>query len=368
MTNKIDENLTTILEKGDGAHAIVRVRNVFQLQYIKNNFEVVSSFPFIRSVGIKCDKNAVKALEVLPSVEYVSAQSVVKTFENNALDNEKTADLLNFADFENSTANVLSSNSRLTGKGVRLCVLDTGVAPHSDVSIPRERIVHFEDFVNGKDYPYDDNGHGTFVSGVAVGNGLLSSGKISGVAPNCEIVGVKVIEQNGETGAFKILDGMQWLYDNFRRYGIKVVCMSFGADPVPSSDPLKIGAEMLVKAGLTVVCAVGNSGESALKSPAISSEVISVGACDDNFNIAEFSSFGTYKGVMRPDVYARGVDINGLKAYGTYQLMSGTSVSAPYVAGLCCLLYEKYPRMTPAECKRMLLSFAKNVNGIKTLI
>ena len=107
---------------------------------------------------------------------------------------------------------------------------------------------------------------------------MLSGGKLRGVAPAADIVGVKVIEASGEAGTFKILEGMQWLFDNCARLNVRVACMSFGADPVDSADPLKMGAEMLVRRGITVVCAAGNSGIGGLKSPGISSEVITVGA------------------------------------------------------------------------------------------
>ncbi|MDE6060776.1 MAG: S8 family serine peptidase, partial [Clostridia bacterium] len=251
----------------------------------------------------------------------------------------------------------------LDGKGVTMCVMDTGVSLHSDLSIPRERIVHFVDMIGGETQPYDDNGHGTFVAGVACGNGTLSGGRIMGVAPRANVVGLKVIGESGESGTFKILDGMQWLFDNFRQYGIRVVCMSFGAEPQSYADPLKLGAEMLARSGLIVVAASGNSGENSLKSPAISSEVIAVGAVDSADKVARFTSRGTYQGVERPDVFADGVDVKGLNAGGTYSTMSGTSASAPYVAGACCLLCQKYRNLTPRQAKNAILNSSALIGG-----
>lgn len=255
----------------------------------------------------------------------------------------------------------------LDGSGVTLCVMDTGVSPHLDLSVPRERIVHFVDMINESAEPYDDNGHGTFVAGVAAGNGNASARKTAGVAPKANIVGVKVIDDSGESGTFKILDGMQWLFDNFRRYDVRVVCMSFGAEPLEYADPLKIGVEMLARSGLIVVCASGNSGAGSLKSPAISTEVISVGAVDKNLNVASFSSRGYYGGAYRPDVYSQGVDVAGIQVGGTYGKMSGTSVSAPYVAGACCLLCQKYRKLTPYQAKIGVLNRAILKNDIRIL-
>lgn len=351
---KFDGNLVNVLGVQESAQAIVRVRNPLHLGMLERNFEVTALYPFIRSVGIKCAlKDAIK-LERMQEVEYVSAQSKVFALENENI----PLDNLNIA-------NSLSLPRELDGDGVTMCVMDTGVSVHSDLSIPRERIVHFVDMINGDGEPYDDNGHGTFVAGVAAGNGTLSGGKIIGVAPRANIVGIKVIGENGESGTFKILDGMQWLFDNFRQYGIRVVCMSFGAEPQSYADPLKMGVEMLARSGLTVVVASGNSGENALKSPAISNEVIAVGAVDDENKLAPFTSRGIYQGAIRPDVFSDGVNVKGISAGGTYSTMTGTSAAAPYVAGACCLLCQKYRNITPRQIKHAIVNSAMDIDGNK---
>ena len=389
--SKISGGVVTTLCENESADALVRVRNPLHLGYIERNFDVCGLYPFIRSVAIKCSlKDAVK-LERMQEVEYVSAQSKVLALsddeEKHALNDGKINQNHkgeNNSDFDNLTTQndvyerrdvsnnglfspVPTFDESLDGSGVTLCVMDTGVSPHLDLSVPRERIVHFVDMVNESAEPYDDNGHGTFVAGVAAGNGNASARKTAGVAPKANIVGVKVIDDSGESGTFKILDGMQWLFDNFRRYDVRVVCMSFGAEPLEYADPLKIGVEMLARSGLIVVCASGNSGAGSLKSPAISTEVISVGAVDKNLNVASFSSRGYYGGAYRPDVYSQGVDVAGIQVGGTYGKMSGTSVSAPYVAGACCLLCQKYRKLTPYQAKIGVLNRAILKKDIRIL-
>lgn len=389
--SKISGGIVTTLCENESADALVRVRNPLHLGYIERNFDVCGLYPFIRSVAIKCSlKDAVK-LERMQEVEYVSAQSKVLALsddeEKHALNDGKINQNRkgeNNSDFDNLTTQndvyerrnvsnnglfspVPTFDESLDGSGVTLCVMDTGVSPHLDLSVPRERIVHFVDMINESAEPYDDNGHGTFVAGVAAGNGNASARKTAGVAPKANIVGVKVIDDSGESGTFKILDGMQWLFDNFRRYDVRVVCMSFGAEPLEYADPLKIGVEMLARSGLIVVCASGNSGAGSLKSPAISTEVISVGAVDKNLNVASFSSRGYYGGAYRPDVYSQGVDVAGIQVGGTYGKMSGTSVSAPYVAGACCLLCQKYRKLTPYQAKIGVLNRAILKNDIRIL-
>lgn len=389
--SKISSGVVTTLCENESADALVRVRNPLHLGYIERNFDVCGLYPFIRSVAIKCSlKDAVK-LERMQEVEYVTAQSKVLALsddeEKHALNDGKINQNHkgeNNGDFDNLTTQngvyerrnvsnnglfspVPTFDESLDGSGVTLCVMDTGVSPHLDLSVPRERIVHFVDMINESAEPYDDNGHGTFVAGVAAGNGNVSARKTAGVAPKANIVGVKVIDDSGESGTFKILDGMQWLFDNFRRYDVRVVCMSFGAEPLEYADPLKIGVEMLARSGLIVVCASGNSGAGSLKSPAISTEVISVGAVDKNLNVASFSSRGYYGGAYRPDVYSQGVDVAGIQVGGTYGKMSGTSVSAPYVAGACCLLCQKYRKLTPYQAKIGILNRAILKKDIRIL-
>ena len=359
---KIDNGLVGVLEnKEEKIDALVRVRNPLQLGLLEHNFDVIKSYPFIRSVGIKCGLNEAIRLERMQEVEYVSAQSTVFALSDlNGYINEKAYSNGMFSQYP-----VAKFSKELTGEGVTLCVMDTGINPHCDLSVPKNRIVHFEDMVGGEDMPYDDNGHGTFVAGVACGDGLTSAREVVGVAPKANVLGIKVIGDKGESGTFKILDGMQWLFDNFRQYGVKVVCMSFGAEPLSYADPLKIGVEMLSRSGLIVVAAAGNSGENSLKSPAISNEIIAVGAVDKEDRIAEFSSRGVYQGAKRPDVYADGIKVKGIKAGGSYTYMSGTSVAAPYVAGACCLLCEKYKNITPYQAKQAVLHHSLTIDGVR---
>ena len=359
---KIDKGLVGVLGKQeDKIDALVRVRNPLHLGLLEGRFDVIRSYPFIRSVGIKCGLEEAIRLERMQEVEYVSAQSRVFALSDFKDDNSEKV----YSNGMFSQYPIAKFSKELTGEGVTLCVMDTGINPHCDLSVPKNRIVHFEDMIGGENKPYDDNGHGTFVAGVACGDGLTSAREVVGVAPRANVLGIKVIGDKGESGTFKILDGMQWLFDNFRQYGVKVVCMSFGAEPLSYADPLKIGVEMLSRSGLIVVAAAGNSGENSLKSPAISNEIIAVGAVDKADRIADFSSRGVYHGAKRPDVYTDGIKVKGIKAGGSYTYMSGTSVAAPYVAGACCLLCEKYKNITPYQAKQAVLYHSQVVDGVR---
>ena len=97
------------------------------------------------------------------------------------------------------------------GDGVGVAFIDTGVAPHADFLIGKNRVAFFKDFVAGKKNMYDDNGHGTFVCGVCSGCGVMSKFRYSGVAPKSTIFALKALDGKGEASANKILDAQSGL-------------------------------------------------------------------------------------------------------------------------------------------------------------
>ncbi len=255
----------------------------------------------------------------------------------------------------------------LTGKNVGIAVIDTGVHPHSDLVTPNNRIVAFKDFINDKTQPYDDDGHGTHVAGIIAGNGFSSRGKYMGVAPDANIVGIKVLNEDGGGSISDVIAGIQWAIQNRKQYNIKVITLSLGttAKKTYQQDPLCQAVDAAVATGITVVAAAGNNGpkDSTINSPAISPNVIAVGACDDrksttakDITMPDFSSRGpTIDGITKPDILAPGVDIHSLSNEGNdYRSLSGTSMAAPIVAGCASLLYENNPRLTPVQIKRQI--------------
>ncbi|HRU84862.1 MAG: S8 family serine peptidase [Christensenellales bacterium] len=380
IEKKLDFDTYIKFVRGGERSALVYITSVKAFNYLKQDFKITHEFPFIRAVAVSGDFNEIRRLSTSPYVEYITSQSRVFALENDKKTEAGSDDgggrlskVLSEIDAPPSEGvpiseriEKLSLTTPLTGKGVTLAVLDTGIQPHLDISFPINRVKAFYDVYGGTE-PYDDNGHGTFVAGIAAGSGIVSGKKLKGVAPDAELVGVKVIGSSGECGAFNVLEGMQWVLNNAKLLNIKVVCMSFGSSPLSSGDPLKLGAEVLVKNNMTVVCAAGNSGEDGLKSPAVSPDVISVGAVDGDLNEADFSSRGYFSGIRRPDIYAEGVAVTGLNYRGTYTVMSGTSVSAPYIAGAACLLYEKYRGLSPRDVKSMLIKSAEEYGGKRVI-
>lgn len=349
---------------------VVYSNNYFRTKnYLSNmqNCTIFGEFPFIKCFAVSICPSKIGILSSINHVSYIASQA--KVFAQTSIAKQvMNIDLL--------------ANQGFAGKGITIAFIDTGIGSHLDFLVPKNRIILFKDFINHEEVPYDDNGHGTFVISVAAGSGLLSGRKYSGIAPEANIIALKALDSKGETGAFTILEAMQWVFDNHRKYNIKVVCMSFGSQPLESGDPLIAGAEALWNEGVIVVAAAGNSGpeRETIKSPGVSSKIITVGALDDGrddsgnfdrskFKIAEFSSRGPAYNFFKPDLIASGVNLtcasNREKEF--YTKMSGTSVATPLIAGVSALLAEKFKNISPIDVKGLLIRNCTRLTGDRNM-
>ena len=357
LAKKLDPNLLSRVKVQSSASlklgCLIYVRNINtakrELAKRFNQQAIVGEYPFIDAIGLCATVPELEYLADCTWVEYISGQVAVSALL------DKTRAILGIDELH---------DEGICGQGVTAVVIDTGAYPHLDITLGHKRILKFKDFINNKSVPYDDNGHGTFVAGVLAGNGVVSNGKYGGIAPMANIIVLKALDNLGQTETFTILNAMQWVYENKHRYKIKVVCMSFGSNPLPKNDPLIRGAESLWDSGIAVVCAGGNDGPApnTIKSPGSSAKIITVGSAkytDGHFNVADFSSRGPARNRVKPDLLAPGVDITGTKnSTDFYTTMSGTSVSTPFVAGVAALLYQKYPHYSPNQIKSLLLHTA----------
>jgi serine protease AprX len=159
---------------------------------------------------------------------------------------------------------VARSRYGVSGSGVTVAVIDSGVKPHTD--LPATRIKAFVDFVNGRTTPYDDYGHGTHVAGIVAGSGAASSGKYAGVAPGASIVALKVLNANGAGTTSDVMAALEWVLANHAAYRIRVVNLSLGHPVFESAttDPLVELVEQLSRRGIVVVASAGNSGKNSL--------------------------------------------------------------------------------------------------------
>ncbi len=253
----------------------------------------------------------------------------------------------------------------LTGQGVGVAVLDTGIYPHEDF---KDRIIAFHDVVNRRPAAYDDNGHGTHIAAIIGGDGFSSQGMYRGVAPGCNIIAVKVLDHRGNGFASDVLAGLRWIRENRERYGIRIVNISVGSlsrRNMTENSVLVRGVNGAWDDGLVVVVAAGNHGPGrmTITTPGISRKVITVGCSDDYKEVdvmgnrmVDYSGRGpTMACICKPDIVAPGSGIVSCSNEpGKYFSKSGTSMSTPLVSGAIALLLERYPSMTNRDVKLRL--------------
>lgn len=245
-----------------------------------------------------------------------------------------------------------------TGKGINVAILDTGIYPHIDFD---KRIRFFADFVGHRKTVYDDNGHGTHVSGIIAGNGLASHGKYKGIAPGCGIIALKVLDRLGNGNKEDVLRAFRWILENDAKYQIRIVNISVGTTykTIYDHDVLVDGVEALWDKGLIVVAAAGNQGpkSGSITAPGCSKKIITVGSSDMLEGKRALSGRGpTFQCVCKPDLVAPGNRIMSCIPGETqfYGSKSGTSMSTPQVSGGIALMLEKDPLLTNMEIKMLL--------------
>lgn len=220
-----------------------------------------------------------------------------------------------------STPLRLDADDRFTGRGVTIAFLDSGFYPHVDLTTPKNRIVAYRNMVEedgelGSLFQPDvASWHGMMTSVVAAGNGSLSNGFYRGLAPDSDVVLVK-LARTGRITEENIQNGLNWILANREKYKIRVVNISAGGDFEQSylTDPLSQTVELCSASGITIVCAVGNAGHlptHPVFPPASAPSCIAVGGLDDRNSINRAkrgmyrSSYGpTIDGLQKPEVIA----------------------------------------------------------------
>src|SRR5712691_1419726 len=273
----------------------------------------------------------------------------------------------------------------LTGQGIGIAVIDSGVASHPDLG---NRVIVSQNFnpnVNGNDDAY---GHGTAVAGIIAGDGTAGLGQYIGVAPQANLISLRVNDGTGGAPTSAIMNAILWAVVNRITYNIRVINLSLQASVQESyrTSPIDAAVEYAWLKGLVVVVAAGNSGSnSALYAPANDPYVITVGATDDQGTVATtddklagFSSYGvTQDGFTKPDFVAPGRHIITTLAPNSsfalnypsflvgsqYIQLSGTSVAAPVVSGVAALYIESNPTVRPGQLKGVLLATANRLES-----
>ena len=277
----------------------------------------------------------------------------------------------------------------VSGQGIGVAVVDSGVSPHAALS---KKVIASVSFVTGDPIASDTYGHGTHVAGIIAGSGGPAASVTplytGGIAPGAQLINVRVLGANGTGLTSDVIAGIDWAIANRSKYNIRVINLSLG-HPVyepAATDPLCEAVADAVQAGIVVVVAAGNSGKSpdgrmvlgGITSPGNSPLALTVGALNtwatakrSDDSVTTYSSRGPtrFDLAVKPDVAAPGNKIVSLQANGSvlpslyptlhvtgtgnnaYMMLSGTSMAAPMVSGGVALLLQGTPGMTPAQVK-----------------
>jgi len=322
-------------------------------------------YAVIDAVAADATADDLAALDADPTVMSVSIDATVA-----AADNSQSA---------SSSYTLLPTlglpDAGLTGKGVGVAVIDSGVQPNGDFSG-----ASFYDFTSpGSSGPYDDFGHGTHVSGLIASKGNLSQGAYTGIAPRVRLISLKVLDAQGQGSTSTVIDAIEFAVQNRQSLGVDVINLSLGHPIFESleTDPLVQAVEAAVRAGIVVVVSAGNVGRSlttnlpgygGILSPGNAPSAITVGALDTRDTIsrgddavAAFSSRGPtwYDAQSKPDIVAPGqalvsdasigstlftefpaAQIAGNGGAARFLRLSGTSMSAAVTSGVVALIIE----------------------------
>ena len=311
-------------------------------------------------------------------------------------------------------ATLVRQQMAVTGRGVGIAVIDSGITNwHDDLYRSGSgRVAHFKDFTTDtrvwSNGAYDDYGHGTHVAGIIAGTGYDSNGKHKGIAPSSKLVGLKVMDRLGRGYMSDVIAAIDYAISVKATYNIRVINLSVASGVYESYwlDPLTLAARRAVDAGIVVVASAGNLGQNSqgqkqtggITSPGNAPWVLTVGASSEegtsrrnNDTIAGFSSQGPtwIDFAAKPDIVAPGVGIESLSdprstlyyslpkmllsgsllglSYKPYLSLSGTSMSAPVVAGTVALMLEANPKLTPNAVKAILQYTAQVKSGSSLL-
>jgi serine protease AprX len=325
----------------------------------------------------------IDALSLVPTVAFVHHDATVGPQPSAAPPVPAPADQVSGVYPRVVRADKVWQQQGIAGGGVTVAILDSGVAADADLTQPQNRILASVNFADQR-LTSDPGGHGTHIAGIVAGNGTNSGGQFTGIAPQANVVDVRVLGSKGSGRISSVVRGIEWVLAHRTVYNIRVINLSFGAPARLSYrvDPMSAAVEIAWRRGLVVVAASGNGGPArgTVVTPGIDPYVITVGATDDRGTLgrgddllAWFSAWGSADSNAKPDLVAPGRRIVSLRVPGsaldtlfpervvvaqngwTYFRLTGTSMATAVMSGAAALLLSGRPNLTPDQVKALLV-------------
>jgi len=363
---------------------------------------VIGNLPIIHGLALSLTAGQARDLATNPDVHAVSLNTTVNTesLPFHMAPGQALSAMQLQTTYDQTLGVLPLWKFGVTGTGVGVAVVDTGV----DGALPDfatkghggSRVVASAVANADATTATDSYGHGTDVAGIIAGNGDNRGlgdpmyGRYIGVAPNANLISIKVSDETGKASVLDVIYGLQFAVEHQSQFNIRVINLSLDSTTPQSykTDPLDAAVEAAWMQGIVVVAAAGNLGNASNAvqfAPANDPYVITVGGVDENGSadpsgdaIATWSSRGTTQdGIQKPDVYAPGAHIVSVLApnsvfatscptcvvgNGQYIQTSGTSMAAPAISGLVADLLQIHPNWTPDQVKGDLTSSAVTEN------
>ncbi|MCY8471756.1 S8 family peptidase [Bacillus halotolerans] len=307
---------------------------------LDSDAEVEQQYQHLPAVAVTADPETVKEFKQDPDILYVENNVTFTAADNTDLkvlsENADTTD--NFEQWNLEPIQVKQAwKEGLTGKNVKIAVIDSGISPHDDLSISGGYSA-----VSYTSSYKDDNGHGTHVAGII---GAKHNGYgIDGIAPEAQIYAVKALDQNGSGDLQGLLKGIDWSIAN----GMDIVNMSLGTSS--DSQILHDAMDKAYEKGVLLVAASGNEGNGKpVNYPAAYSSVVAVSATNQHNQLAAFSTTGN-----QVEFSAPGTDITSTYLHQYYATGSGTSQATPHAAAMFALLKQRDPGNTNVQLRALM--------------
>jgi serine protease AprX len=401
-TAHADSHLVSVIVRAQPSEIVAADQDITAL-----GGHVEQHISLINAVVADVPAGAVAELETSPAVAQVTLNASVQllgaSYGLPSVPYSAAADVNSMYNVEGMDGAHAYWNAGFTGQGVGVALIDSGVTPVDGLNTPGK-------VVNGPDLSFESQvpslqhldtfGHGTHMAGIIAGRdssvtsvSSSDSTHFLGMAPDAQIVSVKVADARGQTDVSQVLAAIDWVvqHQNDNGMNIRVLNLSYGTDSNQSYvlDPLAYAAEQAWLQGIVVVVAAGNQGNwsDGLDDPAIDPYVIAVGAANTNNTTsvryhlpASFTSEGD--GTRNPDLSAPGTHIVSLRDPGSFVddqfgttagvnnrffLGSGTSQAAAVVSGAAALLLSQRPGLTPDQVKSLLDSNTHSMYGRTSL-